>query len=1246
MKRLVLVFACLLPSASAVTGVSVQGATATQAILRFAAPDRGVCTVEVSEWPGFAPLVHDVDASLFAGANLDSRPESTSSGRERVFVIGKRRAEKAANGKWYSRALQAYTQHYYRITCGGDIATGTFSTTNIVLGNTYNEPLPPDPSVVGSTIFSSTGHYAYPQFTKWDISDPTARQETLIDPDTGALIKRFAMPGDQNTANSPAGDHTIALGAAYGANWSNPNNAFADDSASATYSAAGTDWLVLPVSIRLDALQSLEVDLKAWCTGTCTDPVQVGLSVNGVTAWPTDASAALVAHVLGMSFPSSFTSFGGTSNVMGEWTPAGLDALTPTDINSRTGRVDVDRTGNVTWDSGDWFYPGWIAGSKITINNLICTLTGLTDPKHLAIDLTSCPINVPTTNQVYVANNFSLMIRKKVANTDTINVQYAKYNLTQAVAPGWSASGAPHFCSNNLTQNIATGDYGYHCVYPSNLPMVYWISATDATANYLGFFMIGSSGGADGWDNNGCANDSITLRRSANTNQELYNCVILDHSGRQVVLSCTLSSTNAPGNLSLSCSNLTLGSGGKDLGTLTSNFTTGHGPVFDSAKFGCGISGIQNGQLMINCRRSVQDTLAWILVFDPAQISNAPGCVGGGAPGCVVAAMNTWTTAPARFCGIHTLFSAGDGATNIAWVSLKFTADTSGSHAGAGPQRSNITSGVLTSTPGVPAGTSDCPAGSQGCDHVTTDGEPCNPFPGPGEGGNGSCAKNDAYQGLQDAAVGDILQIEPGPPEWVKLVAHTDATHWTIQRAIGPPLSSGPVPINHTGSGTLDLWETCQARQFNPRSDWYADGVTWDFANDPYGANISVLPFDTTHPVPRQIGVIGDGYPISTNILAPPTINVTPSPTFAGIAGLDIALEATQNHANHSQDTASASDQNWFLDARPLSGPGPTVVDPFTRVSGQLYKVTMLVIDKDNFTNIAWGSSGGGFTVLNRKLQATMAMSGTQPMVDISSAATGNIIGDTSVDSYKYCVVRFPNECRTGSVVGEAYLNAPFVKPRDDGTYGSVGAIAGQEAALQNDLCIFNSDAYLNSIVQMGYQTSDSTGALGRRLTRGLMRYRLLDVNMSVKSLPSASWVNIEGGMMVKLPPYPATDSVVRATFVPMFLTVPPPDNIPVDNVIVQFGYAENGAPDQFYCTSRKESCLAVSAAVPADPFKFPSDGADGTLASIAGVPCASGCLVAIPAISQRVVYYRYQYRDASNRPIGPPCQLGMQVVP
>jgi hypothetical protein len=183
--------------------------------------------------------------------------------------------------------------------------------------------------------------------------------------------------------------------------------------------------------------------------------------------------------------------------------------------------------------------------------------------------------------------------------------------------------------------------------------------------------------------------------------------------------------------------------------------------------------------------------------------------------------------------------------------------------------------------------------------------------------------------------------------------------------------------------------------------------------------------------------------------------------------------------------------------------------------------------------------------------------------------------------------------------------------------------------------------AYLNSVVQVGFKHTDFTGALGRTLTKGMARYKTIDPYWHGKALSDASWVLFRsmytGGawtdvLLGKLPPYPPVDSVVRSTFQPIPVKLTPSAGLAVDNAVIQFGYAENGGPGQFYCTSRQEMCLAAAATVPAVPFLFPSDGAGGAETGVTGVPCANGCSVAIPAISQRMLYYRVKYRDASNR--------------
>jgi hypothetical protein len=86
-----------------------------------------------------------------------------------------------------------------------------------------------------------------------------------------------------------------------------------------------------------------------------------------------------------------------------------------------------------------------------------------------------------------------------------------------------------------------------------------------------------------------------------------------------------------------------------------------------------------------------------------------------------------------------------------------------------------------------------------------------------------------------------------------------------------------------------------------------------------------------------------------------------------------------------------------------------------------------------------------------------------------------------------------------------------------------------------------------------------------------------------------------------------------------------PPAGLGVNNAVVEFGYDSS-----FRCTSRNESCFANTASIDeTNPFVWPSDV--GGENSISGLACTSGCSVTIPALSQKVLYYRWKYRDASN---------------
>ncbi len=259
---------------AAISGVSVSGSTNVQSLLTYQAPDNNACTVQVSESPDFKPLVNDVNPDLFPGADSDSRQESISDGARRVFAIGRRAVEQGADGKWYSRALQTNTMHYYRVRCGSDTATGSFRTANIPVGVTYPWPIPQDPK---------TGNYRWPTVTGND------RRQAIVDPNYGTLIKRVSVPGD---GQIPLDSLNKPFASARGPNWTNPNGALTDDGSAATYSGSGQEWLVLTNSAQSSlgefyafaaGIDSITVRIKGSATGDSADQrtIDVCLTLDG-----------------------------------------------------------------------------------------------------------------------------------------------------------------------------------------------------------------------------------------------------------------------------------------------------------------------------------------------------------------------------------------------------------------------------------------------------------------------------------------------------------------------------------------------------------------------------------------------------------------------------------------------------------------------------------------------------------------------------------------------------------------------------------------------------------------------------------------------------------------------------------------------------------------------------------------------------------------------------------------------------
>jgi hypothetical protein len=178
--------------------VTVPHATSTQAALVYTAPSTDPCTIEVSESNIYSPLVHDIDGSLFSGANLDSRAGTLISGTSRIFLVGTRQIQTGLDSNNYSRALQQGTTHYYRVTCDAQVATGTFTTQTLPMGVTQEDLFP----------LTAAGTY------NWPTASATNRNETLVDPSTGVLLRHVSLPGDN--AGTSGGDGPAGSAGGFG----------------------------------------------------------------------------------------------------------------------------------------------------------------------------------------------------------------------------------------------------------------------------------------------------------------------------------------------------------------------------------------------------------------------------------------------------------------------------------------------------------------------------------------------------------------------------------------------------------------------------------------------------------------------------------------------------------------------------------------------------------------------------------------------------------------------------------------------------------------------------------------------------------------------------------------------------------------------------------------------------------------------------------------------------------------------
>jgi hypothetical protein len=887
----------------------------------------------------------------------------------------------------------------------------------------------------------------------------------------------------------------------------------------------------------------------------------------------------------------------------------------------------------------------------------------------------------------YSAANFGVLVRKKTASADTIAIDYGSVNYALDIYQGFTVGGGYDLCSSN-TVTGPNGRPGYNCAITPN-GNFYWIDAASGETHFFGNKNTSPDVGcgAEGQmfdtadpDTYFCTGSGPIYTTKYYGNHLEPTSLNPDGNMRlfQGLNTCNPALGGPPYKNQQPCVISKLLTPATDLRTLTAAFTSNpiYAPAFDPAGFPTMnfrvVDG--NGNLIFHFVKGGQFTLGWGVIFSPAATSNSDGgtstgpvnnhgCVGGGHPGCVIAAVPGWDRNGCRWCVVKTAYSPYPG-----WVETS-TYGWTGSAPGSGPYYVPVIDGTANGTANFFDGDKsliNCPANTFGatgkvCSQVTVGSEPLSPAHGNGETGLpgelGPAKLGDRFATQVQLPISSLEQMtlidkKPGgqPGTWV----------YTLWRNVtqNSYSSTGPNPA---------LYTVCNANQIPAASfgdfSWY-----WNYVADPHGMNANGK---TIPPVPGQTG--GHGYWAQGNgvffgtprgetrcaggdnsacytsrlILSRKFEDLLMDTKTTAVMGLfpkfghgSADMSQHQSHPAPGGVAAPPDRFNYMFDGRPyyggyssgsVSGSGS---NPATLIAGQLYKFP--------------ASSMPNIDLPFRKIYPTAAFSGELPLVDVSGPATGDVLGSTASDSYKYCVAAAANECRQGSAVGDVYVNAPYV------AYPFCYQ-AAQNANLWDayDICIGGSPMIRDALTQSDITKTDNEGR-GQRVLTKFNRARDLSVFYAPYVLPNGQWMMFEsqfGGdgsvnkayLLAKIPPPGPQDSLNRLDFIPLALSLPALTG--ATEAYIRFGYAENGPAADLFCTSRKESCVvgsrtAATTIDPANPFFFEKTEAS----KWSGVACSDGCSITIPGIPQRVLYYQFIYRNATGTVYTSP--LSATIVP
>lgn len=423
------------------------------------------------------------------------------------------------------------------------------------------------------------------------------------------------------------------------------------------------------------------------------------------------------------------------------------------------------------------------------------------------------------------------------------------------------------------------------------------------------------------------------------------------------------------------------------------------------------------------------------------------------------------------------------------------------------------------------------------------------------------------------------------------------ATWYTYCGAINKnPLSSNPEAV-----AAVAWWFTQDANATNSDYtylDYYQNhgghGASAIAGGIAYAPEFSIARFDQT----------------SAASLKAPTTTVLRLPTyFAGKSSAEVISDGTpgpgcpgnscEKHPAFGAVRGDVNAQSFFIDSHPRLFHLGTGNSAYSLVAGKTYIRV-------------WN----GLRKLYPKHYGIESYTGPWPFRRVDS------LTDSASDSGKFCWSYIADACFSGSLAG--YIYDVFEEVDNRFISGGSGANNCRESefgTVQNDRCNGNTAGINSAIAQWRLPVAGQpflNGAAQRVLTRiGTARYTATD---NVKTDPTGRTVLTRGTVYMLPPPFPGVSSASGASFAGIPIAI---NGVPTGtaNVYIEFGYTPS-----FYCTENRDAvCIAESATLNESvPYQLSGE-------TITGVSCASSCVVTIPAIRNRVVYYRRVYRNGGG---------------